>query len=239
MIEPIVNGKNVLFAVHGFDVSYQQGACSLGQLEPQLSLGLSDIYFGVLWPGDYWIPVINYPFEGDVAIDCGRRLATFCKLWLSRAQSISFVSHSLGARLVLETIENLDRTARAVCLTAAAVNKDCLSTEYAGATANSSAVSLLASHNDLPLRLAFPIADLIADLLHEDHTPFQPALGYDGPPRPAQPPILFPWQIPDGDDYGHGDYLPPASGLATTDAKWHRVARFMANAYRGQPQKWP
>jgi hypothetical protein len=41
-IGPIVSGKNVLFAVHGFNVSYQYGACSLGQLELQIGLGPSD-----------------------------------------------------------------------------------------------------------------------------------------------------------------------------------------------------
>ncbi|MGO9060079.1 MAG: hypothetical protein ACLQU2_22265 [Candidatus Binataceae bacterium] len=218
-------------------------ACSLGQLESQIDPGPSGIFFGVLWPGDYWIPVVNYPLEGDVAIDCGRRLAAFCKRWLSNAQSISFVSHSLGARLVLEAVENLDRPARALCLTAAAVNKDCLSTEYARATANSSAVSILASHKDLVLGVAFRIADPISALFNDDHTPFQLALGYDGPPTPSHPPISPPWQIPDSENYGHGDYFPPGDAAQVNPqlagAKWLLPARFMAQAYRGQPQMWP
>lgn len=242
-LDAIVSGKNVLFGVHGFNVSYEQGACSLGRLEPHLGMGPSEVFFGVLWPGDFWIPVINYPFEGDVAIDCGRRLAIFCRRWLSKAQSISFLSHSLGARLVLEAVENLERKTRSICLTAAAVNRDCLSTEYATATANSSAVSILASHNDLPLRIAFPVADAMSDVFHYDHSPFQPALGYGGPPSPALPPIIPPWQIPDAADYGHHDYLPPGDSTQndpeSEGQKWLLPAGFMARAFHGQTQSWP
>lgn len=235
-IGALVAGKNILFGVHGFNVSYQDGAASLGQLEPALGLAASDVFFGVLWPGDFWIPVINYPFEGDVSIDCGRRLADFCERWTIGAQSTSFVSHSLGARLVLEAVQGLSLPSRSVCLTAAAINRDCMSTEYAKAAGNSATISLLASHKDLVLGLAYPIADPLALLFHDDHAMLQAALGNDGPPTPAQPPISHPWQISDSDDYGHGDYLPPGSGIR---GKWNKVADFMANAYRGLPQAWP
>ena len=236
----IVAGKNILFAAHGFNVSYEQGARSFFQLEPQLGLSASDVFFGVLWPGDYWVPVINYPFEGRVSMDCGRRLAAFCQRWLGQAQSLSFISHSLGARLVLEAVKYLDRPARTVCLTAAAINRDCLETEYSDAAANASAISLLASHEDQVLKLAFAIGDPISDLLHDDHSPFQKALGYDGPPTPAPPLVASPWQIPDADRYGHGDYLPPGSAASgPVDNKWERAATFMARAFRQQPQGWP
>jgi esterase/lipase superfamily enzyme len=227
----------VLFAVHGFNVSFEYGARSLARLEPQIGLGPSDVFFGVLWPGDYWIPAVNYPFEGEVSTDCGRRLADFCRRWLNRAQSISFVSHSLGARLVLEAVKNLDGQARVVCLTAAAISKDSLSTQYAGATAKASAVSILASHHDWVLGVAYRVGDPIAEILDPDHTPFQPALGYDGPPTPTYPPIASPWQIPNDADYGHHDYLPP--GDAAVNDKWLLPAGFMARAFQGQTQTWP
>jgi len=238
-----VAGKNVLLGVHGFNVSYQHGACSLGQLEPYLGLTAADVFFGVLWPGDYWLPVVNYPFEGDVAMDCGRRLAAFCRSVFAPAQSISFVSHSLGARLVVEAVKNLDRPARMVCLTAAAINRDCLATEYTAAAANSAAIAILASRRDLVLKVAFRIGDPIADALHDDHALFGTALGAEGPPTPAAPPIVAPWQIPDEAGYGHGDYLPPGDRVETpreaAGARWRRAAGFIARAFRGQPQAWP
>ncbi len=236
-------GKNVIFATHGFNVSLEYGARSLGQLELQLGLAASDVFFAVLWPGDYWLPVVNYPFEGDVAIECGKRLAQFCASAIAGSQSLSFVSHSLGARVVLEAVKNLNRRARVVCLTAAAVNRDCLASEYASAAANSSAIAILASHSDDVLKYAFRIGDPIANLLHDDHRFFEAALGYDGPTVPAQPPIALPWQIADADDYGHGDYLPPGdvvqSAAARAAAKWDRVAQFMSRAFQGQRQTWP
>ncbi len=239
----LVSGRNVLFGVHGFNVSYEFGARSLGQLEPHLGLTPADVFFGVLWPGDYWLPVVNYPFEGDVSMDCGRRLAASCQRWFAAAQSLSFVSHSLGARLVLEAVKNLARPARVVCLTAGAINQDCLAAEYAVATANSTSISLLASRDDWVLKVAFRIGDPISDLFHDDHRAFERALGSEGPPCPAMPPIRPPWQIPDAADYGHGDYLPPGDAVQNDEgiagAKWPRVASFMARAFRGEPQTWP
>ncbi len=235
-IAAMVGGKNLLFGVHGFNVSYDQGAASLGYLDKALTLTGSDIFLGVLWPGDSWVPYVNYPFEGDVSIACGRYLADFCNTWAASAQSVSFVSHSLGARLVLEAVQRLTRPARSVCLTAGAINYDCMLTEYAAAAGNSNAISILASHEDWALKLVYPIADPIALLLHDDHSPFEVALGYNGPPTPAPPPILHPWQISDADDYGHSNYLPPVSGVA---GKWNKVAIFMGNAYRRLPQLWP
>lgn len=231
-------GKAVLFGVHGFNVSQSNGAVSLGLLDHYMALTGSGLFVGVLWPGDSIIPVVDYPFEGDVAMDCGRRLAAFCNDACSTAQTISFVSHSLGARLVLEAVSNLDRKAGTVCLTAAAVNRDCLTAEYAAAAKNCEQISVLASREDKVLQLAFPVGDPLSLLLHADHTPFQIALGSEGPPTPAPAPVHPPWQISDSEqtagDYGHGDYLPPA-----TPSKWPRVADFMKRAFLEQRQTWP
>ena len=237
----LVAGKNVLFATHGFNVSRESGACSLTRLDTYLQLDDSNIFFGVLWPGDFWLPVVNYPFEGDVSMDSGRRLAAFCNRYLTNAQSLSFISHSLGVRLVLEAVKNLNRQARSVCLTAAAINQDCLATEYAAAAQNAATISILASHKDMVLKLAFPIGDPIADFLHADHTLFERALGYAGPPVPATPPVKSPWQIPDRAGYDHGDYLPSGdpNQPVTTPAMWNQPADFMSRAFRGQGQSWP
>ena len=242
-VPSIVSGKNLLFAAHGFNVSRSQGACSLGSLDAYLSLAPPNLLIGILWPGDCWLPIVDYPFEGGVSLDCGGRLAAFCNNQCGSAQSLSFLSHSLGARLVLEAIVHLKRQARSVCVTAGAINRDCLTTEYSRAAANSAMISGLASHNDDVLKVAFSIGDPFADILHDDHTPFQAALGADGPQVPIpQPPVRFPWQIPDGCGYGHGDYLPPHPAVALpppADARWPRAADFMKRAFFGQPQTWP
>src|SRR5262249_51801514 len=139
----IAGGRNLLFATHGFNVSRPHGATSLGTLDRYLGLAPPNLFIGVLWPGDSWLPIVDYPFEGDVAIDCGRRLAAFCNERCAVAQSISFLSHSLGARLVLEATAHLARQAHSICLAAGAINRDCLTSEYSGAAGNAALISLL------------------------------------------------------------------------------------------------
>ena len=240
-VPSIVGGKNLLFATHGFNVSYQAGAYSLGWLDRYFNLPSSNLVIGILWPGDSWLPIVDYPFEGNFALDCGRRLANFCDKWCLGAQSLSFLSHSLGARLVLEAVTHLDRPAQSVCLTAAAINRDCLTTEYSAAAANCALISVLASHEDWVLKFAFSVGDPFADLLHDDHTPFQAALGSAGPPPPIPQSVRYPWQIPNGEDYGHHDYLPPdPTSLPPPDGtKWPRAADFMKRTFLCQPQTWP
>jgi hypothetical protein len=232
-----VANKNLLFAVHGFNVSRGNGARTLGLLDNYLNLTDPDIFIAVLWPGDAWIPLIDYPFEGNVSIQCGKLVAGFCNTYCSRAESLSFLSHSLGARLVLEAIMHLDRAVRSVCLAAAAVNRDCLNREYAFVTNVADRISVLASAKDLVLRLAYAAGDPFADLLHDDHTPFHPALGYRGPPVPIVPPLSQPWEIPDSPAYGHSDYLPKFPPSPADE--WQKPADFMKRAFLGQRQTWP
>ncbi|HUH84151.1 MAG TPA: alpha/beta hydrolase [Stellaceae bacterium] len=241
-VPAVVAGKNLLLGTHGFNVSMQRGAAQLGTLDRYLGLPPPNLFIAMLWPGDAWLPIVDYPFEGDVALDCGRRLAAFCESACHVARSLSFVSHSLGARLVLEAVADLARETQSVCVTAGAINGDCLTAEYADATANAARVSVLASRKDRVLKIAFRIGDPIADLLHDDHSPFQPALGYSGPVLPAPPSVLAPWQIGDADNYDHGSYLPtyPPQPLPPPPAApWPKVADFMKRAFLGQTQTWP
>lgn len=236
-----VAGKNIVFGVHGFNVNQREGVRSLGRLEPLLGLLEFDVFFGVLWPGDFWIPFINYPFEGSDARESGKKLAAFCRAEFGRAASFSFISHSLGARVVLEAVRWLDRPAKAVCLTAGAIDRDCLTNEYKDAFANAALVTVLASHNDRVIQLAFPVGDFLSDLFRREQD-VRCGLGYDGPPRPVGATVP-PWQIPDAAGYGHGDYLPPSSPTIgpreQQESKWLEPAGFMRRTLRGEQQSWP
>src|SRR5258708_27878396 len=86
-----VAGKDVLLGIHGFNVNYRSGANSFGLLDGSLGLAESEVFIGVLWPGDFWMPAVNYPFQGRGAIECGRRLADFCTRRLFAAQSPSLL----------------------------------------------------------------------------------------------------------------------------------------------------
>ena len=240
-IPALVKGRDVLLAAHGFNIGYVDGLRSLGRLETTLAPKPGEIIFGVLWPGDWVIPAINYPFEENIAVHAGQLLGIFCNRWLSGARSLSFVSHSLGARVVLEAITVLQTKARSLCIAAGAIGADCLTAEYQSAAANCETVITLSSMEDMVLSLAFPIGDLIADILDDDHKPFERALGREGPDSPYGPPISAA-QIPDVPPYGHGDYLPPADleqPVPDPQAKWSAAADFMGRAFRGERQVWP
>jgi len=233
-------GKNVFFCSHGFNVNYAAGARSLGRLGAHLAFPEADLFIGILWPGDAWLPVVNYPFEGNDANRCGRLLAAFCDRWLGNAQSISFASHSLGARLILAAAQQMSRRLHTLCLTAAAIDQDCLSAEFKAAAGKVDHISVLASRRDRVLKLAFRIGDPISDLLQCESITAKRALGYNGPSAQSVHLVKSPWQIAESADYGHGDYLPPsAPGLPMGAAKWPQVADFIERAFYTLPQPWP
>lgn len=235
----LFDGRNVLFCTHGFNVNYAEGARSLGRLEAELHLVESDLFVGILWPGDAWAPVVNYPFEGGDANRCGQLLADFCDKWLANAQSLSFASHSLGARIILKAVACMSRRAQALCLTAAAIDRDCLTKEFAAAGRNADRVSVLASRADWVLKIAFRVGDPISDLLRSESLTANEALGYSGPPAQPPPSVAPPWQIAKSADYGHGDYLPPSAVNAAAAGKWNAVTAFIERAFRAQHQPWP
>src|SRR5579863_8732643 len=112
-----VAGRDVLFATHGFNVDQQGGITALSLWSRRCNLPDNALFVGVLWPGDSkYVPFIDYPFEGDEAITCGKKLADYVNASATRAQSLSFASHSLGARTMLEAVRGLDTNPRRLIL---------------------------------------------------------------------------------------------------------------------------
>lgn len=201
-------GKNILFATHGFNVDRQQGMTSLGSWERFFAKDRF-LFVGVLWPGDSrWLPVIDYPFEGDEAMVSGKLLGPYLDTWFENVPGLSFVSHSLGARMVLETVRNMRRRVRHVVLMAGAIDDNCLVQEYADVAAKAESLSVLASESDTVLSLAFPLGNFLGGLVSQGHPYWHAALGRQGPDSPFPANLRPGWQLPDRWDYGHGDYLP-------------------------------
>lgn len=128
--------------------------------------------------------------------------------------SLSFVSHSLGARMVLETIRQLHRRMRSLILMAGAIDDDCLTDEYQDAADNVDSISILASRSDWVLKFAFPSGNFLSGIISRGHPYWHAALGREGPATISGI-HLHPgdWQIPDNWGYGHGDYLPGMPGI--------------------------
>lgn len=201
--------RHVLIATHGYNNGMRAGACALTRLDARLALPETAVMLGVLWPGDSTLGGISYPVEKRTAEETGRNLAAFINARLGDTASLSFASHSLGARVVLETVRRLSRPVKSATLMAGAIERDCLTEEYADAFAKIGIVTVLASRGDTVLRGLFPLGNLLANLLDPTANPLSKALGFEGP-QAAIGRTVPPWQLTGSHAYRHGDYLPPS-----------------------------
>jgi pimeloyl-ACP methyl ester carboxylesterase len=215
-----IRGRHVLIATHGFNVDRAAGIACLSNWEGLLQLPQPySAFVGLLWPGDsVWAHGLDYPDEPKVANDAGVLIAEFLDANFADAASISFASHSLGARVALATISHLTLPVRRLVLMAGAIDDNCLNTEFQAAAAGIGSISLLASKEDTVLSLAFPLGNFFAGILAEGHPWSRAALGHTGPAKPRPANFQAPFEIPDNWGFKHGNYLqiddPPAPALA-------------------------
>lgn len=217
-----IRGRHVLIATHGYNVDRANGIASLTNWENLLRLGGKSpdqaAYLGLLWPGDsIWAHGLDYPDEPRIADDAGALLAPFLDANFQHAASISFASHSLGARVVLATIAKMNLPVRRLTLMAGAIDDDCLINEFKSATAKIGRISVLASRKDTVLSRIFPLGNFVAGILTAGHPWCRAAIGQCGPLHPWPTNFEAPFEIPDGWNFDHGNYLesdpPPVSVL--------------------------
>lgn len=211
-----VAGQHLVVAAHGFNVDRAAGIVRLGAWRDLYTLPPQTEYVGLLWPGDaQLLRVIDYPVEGSVAIDAGDKLADALDDYASAALSISMVSHSLGARVVLQATRRLARRVRALVLMAGAIERDTLSSEYGAAADNVVHLNVVASRRDHVLELAYPAGNLVGRLFMGGAPNLDTALGRDGPdPALVAAQLGNACQIDVGWEFDHDDYLPKAPGAA-------------------------
>jgi hypothetical protein len=217
-LENAIQGQHVLIATHGFNVNRADGIACLSNWEGLLQLPPSSVFVGLLWPGDsVWAHGLDYPDEPKVADQAGVLLGPFLDANFAEAGSVSFASHSLGARVVLETIANMKLPVRRVTLMAGAVDDDCLTKEFQAAAANVEQISVLSSKKDEVLSACFPIGNFFAGIIAAGHPWWRGALGHGGPTKPWPANMQAPFAIPENWNYQHGNYLeidpPPAPVL--------------------------
>ena len=206
-----IQGRDVLLGTHGFNVNRADGMSNLSHWNEWVQLGANGFFVGVLWPGDSrWLPVVDYPIEGNEAIRSGRLLAEYLDANFTVANSLSFASHSLGARIVLETIRNLSGTTpvKTLTLMAAAIDDTALVNEYADAASRVGKISVLASSRDDVLEFAFPVGNPVAGILTRGDPYWHGALGRFGPNPADQPANL--WKtpnVPESWAFGHHSYI--------------------------------
>jgi hypothetical protein len=213
-----ISCQHVLIATHGFNVDRAHGVASLSNWNSLLQLPVGSAFVGLLWPGDsIWAHGLDYPTEPKLADAAGELIAEFVDTVFAGAASVSFASHSLGARVVLSTINNMSLPVRRVVLMAGAVDDDCLTTEFQAAAAKVEQISLLVSKKDEVLSAAFPMGNFVAGIIAAGHPWWRAAIGHSGASTPWPSNLQVPYAIPDNWNYQHGNYLqindPPAPAL--------------------------
>jgi pimeloyl-ACP methyl ester carboxylesterase len=203
-----IRGRHVLLVAHGFNVDRSHGIDCLSNWERLLQFPLPSAFVGILWPGDsIWAHGLDYPEEPKIADDAGILLAEFINANFQQAASISFASHSLGARVVLATISHLNLPVRRVILMAPAIDDNCLATEFEAISAKIASITVLASMKDQVLSMAFPMGNFFAGIMDAGHPWWRAALGHCGPATPWPANLQAPFEIPDDWNFQHGDYL--------------------------------
>lgn len=234
---------SVAFLVHGFNVNRPGGVDTLRRLAQQLPPGIGTGYVGVLWPGDHWVRAISYPFEGNDADDTAKELTKYIRLVVPKGTELSFVSHSLGARVVMETIKALKRAdypIRQVSLLAAAIDDFSLARprDYSAAVAKTDRVAVLASRRDRVLTLAYPAGDALQAFIFFRRDDAGLALGSRGPKPSGNdrvPLQVYHEQIPDPRGSDHDHYFPgdPATQPPAVTQNQAAAVRFSADVLRG------
>ena len=203
-----VSGQHLLIVAHGFNVDRADGIACLSNWEGLLQLPQASAFVGMLWPGDsVWAHGLDYPEEPRIADEAGAMAAAFIDANCRSAASISFASHSLGARVVLATISNLHLPVRRLMLMAPAIDDNCLTTEFQAAASKVESISVLSSMRDEVLSVDFPLGNFFAGIIAAGHPWWRAALGHCGPTQPWPANLIAPFQIPDSWRYEHGNYL--------------------------------
>ncbi|WP_193172961.1 alpha/beta hydrolase [Nisaea nitritireducens] len=218
--------KDIVFLIHGFNVSRDEGIVSLSRLADGLATSGRDALVGVLWPGDSYFGPLGYSFEGVDADDTASSFSAYIRETWDRLSkpTLSFTAHSKGCRVALETIKGLPRTFDGsidqICLMAGAVDDTCLSNPavYRQAATKAKRVTVMSSVNDKVLRFAYPAGDLLQAFIYADDIAGS-ALGYKGYRDGTfthldKTPLEIP--IPDSRKQRHGDYLPPSDPSSTS-----------------------
>ena len=205
-----VAGRDVLLMTHGFENNRPDGTAKLNEWKAHLKIDPMPLYIGVLWPGDCVIPIaLDYIWEGGEAEKSGAVLGQFVDQHFSGAASISFGSHSLGVRVMLQAIRQLgeDRTVRHLYTLAAAIEDDTLTHEFQDAARKIKHISVIYSMQDHVLTLAYPAGNLIGGLLERGDPNLKSALGRTGPSSQVPENVIRNARLPDHWQYGHSDYL--------------------------------
>ncbi len=236
--------RNVYVMIHGFN--NHQGEAEFayqGFRDRQSELLLSSKYKSLtpklrdtFWPGDAeWysaadkVDFLVYPSVLDNAYDAGNLLASFL-VKLGTVSTVNFIGHSLGCRVVFETMLEIQNRNRVdmigkVVLMAAAVPQFMLERggrfERVGLLAEK--IFNLTSKSDLVLKYAFPPGQTAADPWDEGF--FPNALGRHGVIHPNIKNRVI-------SNARHGDYWGHSDAGTKNRTRGARVNKYLAEFFK-------
>ena len=268
-------GRHVCFLVHGFNVDRDRGYTGFGAaaqemgrsgalplLGPpdgpqQLTVPGVEVVVPVLWSGDWYLP-INYPFLlPDVRLT-GKYFAQLIASSATQMVRVSFVTHSMGARVVLETVQQTLAAAKTsgrrtptfdtAIFTAAATSDEVLDDpDYADAVDAIERFVVVSSRADTVLSGAFPLGNAVEQALWPNDPGADDALGRYGPRlKPGSKALgKTEWyEIPPNVGQDHGDYFPwPWSAVPPYPNGWSdkrvSIGKLSQALLDAQTPPWP
>ena len=242
----------ITFLLHGFNVNRAKGRAGLLDFASKFDGAQPGALVATLWPGDHWVRFASYPFEGGDADDTAIQLARFIDEVIHPGTPVSFVTHSLGARVAMEAIKALpDRnfSIAQICLMAPAIDDYSVSFDqvYRTQVLQAERVAVLSSREDEVLKFAYPAADLLQAFIFFWRDAFGFALGYHGPRAHEEsggsvPDNIVHEAIKNYRNSDHGDYisdLDPRPEKKTVDNR-ESAASFANAVIAGDPDpKYP
>jgi hypothetical protein len=191
--------RRVILFVHGFNNDTDDARKSFAHFQDRLALwseGAADDVCWVYWAGDAAGPLsilspLIFPQSVGQALETGPRLATAIRALRGPGKTpceVALVGHSLGCRVILEALldlqrERTDNIITLAFLMAAAVPVDRINGRFAdvlhGPRRIPRRVVVLHSDEDAVLQMAFRLGHALGP----DPAPFAEAVGLHGAPR--------------------------------------------------------
>ena len=240
----VLAGKHVCFLVHGFNVNRDRGYTGLGAMGQEMLPGGAlaglaapagplnfyvrgvDVIVPVLWAGDWYLP-INYPLLLPDVRKTGKYFSDLILSAATRMARVSFVTHSMGARVMFETVQQTVAAANkagftrpifdtAMVMAAATSDEIFDDPDYADAVDAVRRFVVVTSRADTVLSLAFPPGNAVEQALWPNDPGSDAALGRYGPRlKPGSKALgktvwyeVPPPENADEPGQNHGDYVP-------------------------------
>jgi len=262
--------REVWFLIHGFNTDRDRGFMSSGAaVQEFMRLGVQadpafppfDDIMPVLWPGDAagFKPIVGaaYPTQIEDVRETACRFASLLLDPATRPARINFITHSLGARVALDTLrEMLDRDPMGpapgtLLMMAPAADDDILDDpRFDKAVRALDRIVVLSSSRDRVLQWTFPAGDILEAILQRgrERTTAR-ALGRFGPRLKADSPArgktewrhFQDWVGQDHNDYNAWPWAFAAKANGWDARRW-RTHRFCRQAGvdhdASQPDAW-